>query len=99
LHADEDLRLARHAFKLKSATPYKLIAYHAQQCAEKCLKAYLVFEDRNKVNVDDLQGKKLLLTGYLHASKGDCKKAQISFDVAQQKGEECIPDEYKSNCK
>jgi HEPN domain-containing protein len=22
--------------------PYRLIAYHAQQCAEKCLKAYLV---------------------------------------------------------
>jgi HEPN domain-containing protein len=40
--ADEDLRLARHAFKLKSAVPYKLIAYHAQQCAEKSLKAYLV---------------------------------------------------------
>ena len=43
-HADEDLRLARHAFKLKSAVPYKLIAYHAQQCAEKCLKAYLVYK-------------------------------------------------------
>ncbi len=53
----------------------------------------------NKVNVDGLQGKKLLLTGYLHASKGDCKKAQLSFDVAQKKGEECVPDEYKSNCK
>jgi len=45
LHADEDLRLAKHAFKLKTSTPYKLIAYHAQQCAEKCLKAYLVFSD------------------------------------------------------
>jgi HEPN domain-containing protein len=43
-HADEDLRLARHAFKLKSAAPYKLIAYHAQQCAEKNIKAYLVFK-------------------------------------------------------
>ena len=43
-HADEDLRLARHAFKLKSAVPYKLIGYHAQQCAEKALKAYLVFK-------------------------------------------------------
>jgi HEPN domain-containing protein len=43
-HADDDLRLARLAFKLKSAVPYKLIAYHAQQCAEKCLKAYLVFK-------------------------------------------------------
>ena len=44
-HADEDLRLAKHAFKLKTSTPFKLIAYHAQQCAEKCLKAYLVFND------------------------------------------------------
>jgi len=43
VHAEEDLRLARHAFKLKSAVPYKLIAYHAQQCAEKRLKAYLVY--------------------------------------------------------
>ena len=53
----------------------------------------------NKVNVVDLQGKKLLLAGYLHASKGDCKKAQLSFDVAEKKGEACIPDEYKGNCK
>ena len=43
-HADEDLRLAQHAFKIKSAVPYKLIAYHAQQCAEKSLKAYLVYK-------------------------------------------------------
>lgn len=45
--ADDDLRLARHAFKLKSAAPYNLISYHAQQCAEKCFKAYLVF---NKID-------------------------------------------------
>lgn len=44
-HADEDLRLAKHALKLKSSCPYKLIAYHAQQCAEKHLKAYLVFKN------------------------------------------------------
>lgn len=44
LHADDDLRLARIAFKLKTAVPYKLIAYHAQQCAEKYIKAYLVFK-------------------------------------------------------
>ncbi|MEK6813706.1 MAG: hypothetical protein AABY65_03115 [Nitrospirota bacterium] len=28
--ADEDLRLARHGLALKSACPYRLIAYHAQ---------------------------------------------------------------------
>lgn len=41
-YADEDLRLARHGLTLESGVPYRLIAYHAQQCAEKYLKAYLV---------------------------------------------------------
>ena len=27
---------------MSTAIPYRLVAYHAQQCAEKCLKAYLV---------------------------------------------------------
>lgn len=40
--ADEDLDLASHAFGLGARSPYRLIAYHAQQCAEKCLKAFLV---------------------------------------------------------
>lgn len=38
---DDDLRLARHGLKLQHS-PHHLIAYHAQQCAEKHLKAYLV---------------------------------------------------------
>lgn len=42
-YADEDLRLAQHALTLSSSCPFRLIAYHAQQCAEKCLKAYLVY--------------------------------------------------------
>jgi HEPN domain-containing protein len=42
-HADEDLRLAQHGLRLKSGCPYRLIAYHAQQCVEKYLKAYLVY--------------------------------------------------------
>jgi len=42
-YADEDLRMARHGLVLGAEAPYRLIAYHAQQCAEKYLKAYLVF--------------------------------------------------------
>lgn len=30
--ADDDLRLARHAFKLKSAAPYKLISLLIRNC-------------------------------------------------------------------
>jgi HEPN domain-containing protein len=41
--ADEDLKLARHGLTLTTDVPYRLIAYHAQQCAEKVLKAFLVF--------------------------------------------------------
>ena len=40
--ADDDLRVARHTLILPQRCPYDLVAYHAQQCAEKYLKAYLV---------------------------------------------------------
>ncbi len=42
-YAEEDLRLAIHGMNLVSECPYRLIAYHAQQCTEKHLKAYLVY--------------------------------------------------------
>lgn len=41
--ADDDLRLAAHGFSLPPSPPFRLIAYPAQQCAEKHLKAHLVF--------------------------------------------------------
>jgi len=43
VYGDEDLQLARHGLKLASSAPYRLIAYHAQQCAEKYFKAYLIY--------------------------------------------------------
>jgi HEPN domain-containing protein len=44
--ADEDLQLATYALTMQAqAPPYRLIAYHAQQCAEKCLKAFLVYHN------------------------------------------------------
>jgi HEPN domain-containing protein len=43
-YADEDLRFARGGMNLADAEdpPGRLVAYHAQQCAEKYLKAYLL---------------------------------------------------------
>jgi len=40
--ADDDLRVAQHTLSLSPNCPFRLVAYHAQQCAEKYLKAYLV---------------------------------------------------------
>ena len=44
-YAEEDLRVAKYALKIKSAAPHKIIAFHAQQCAEKYLKSFLVCKD------------------------------------------------------
>jgi HEPN domain-containing protein len=45
VHGDEDIRLAVHAMTMQGEEepPYRLVAYHAQQCAEKYLKAFLVY--------------------------------------------------------
>ncbi|MEK7398015.1 MAG: HEPN domain-containing protein [Candidatus Poribacteria bacterium] len=42
-YAEDDLLLANYGLTLAEKCPYRLIAYHAQQCAEKYLKAYLIF--------------------------------------------------------
>ena len=42
-YGDEDLCVARHGFSMPEGPPSRVIAFHAQQCAEKHLKAYLVF--------------------------------------------------------
>src|SRR3972149_8326201 len=44
-YAEEDARIARHALTLSSSVPYRLIAFHAQQCVEKYLKSYLVYHN------------------------------------------------------
>ena len=41
-HADDDLRVAQHTLDLLDKCPYRLVAYHAQQCAEKYFKGFLV---------------------------------------------------------
>jgi HEPN domain-containing protein len=41
-HADDDMRVAQLVLTVPDECPYRLVAYHAQQCAEKYLKAYLV---------------------------------------------------------
>jgi HEPN domain-containing protein len=43
--AEDDIRIAEVAMKLKSNVPHRIIAFHAQQCAEKYLKAYLVSQE------------------------------------------------------
>ncbi len=41
--------------KISGNRPYRLIAYHAQQCAEKYLKAYMVYHDTDFPYTHDIQ--------------------------------------------
>jgi len=42
-YANEDLALAEYGLHMEPVCPCRLIAYHAQQCVEKYLKAFLVY--------------------------------------------------------
>lgn len=43
--AEEDLRVAKHSLTMSSNIPYRIIAFHSQQCAEKYIKALLVLHN------------------------------------------------------
>lgn len=64
--ADEDLKIACDAMHYGSGGPYRLIAYHAQQCAEKCLKAFLVFHSEDFPYTHNI--RRLLKTCGKHAA-------------------------------
>lgn len=44
-YADEDLSTAQVGLTLTTSIPYRIIAFHAQQCVEKYLKAYLIYHE------------------------------------------------------
>ncbi len=75
--ADEDLLLAVHARTLEPPVrPNRLIAYHAQQCAEKYLKAFLVSQGidfpltHNIARLLELCERRALWTGELVSAAG-----------------------------
>lgn len=41
--AENDLRNAEHTLKMKEDCPLDTVCFHAQQCTEKLMKAWLVF--------------------------------------------------------
>lgn len=46
-YAEGDLEFAKIGLKLETQQSYRIVAFHAQQSAEKFLKAYLVFRKVN----------------------------------------------------
>jgi HEPN domain-containing protein len=54
-YANNDLIVAKHCFEEFSPKQTEISAYHAQQCAEKSLKAYLIYNDVDPPRVHDLK--------------------------------------------
>ena len=54
-HATNDLIVARHSFEDLYPKQTEIAAYHAQQSAEKALKAFLVFHDIDPPRIHNLQ--------------------------------------------
>lgn len=63
--AEHDLRNAEHTLTLKDDCPFDTVCFHTQQCAEKYLKAFLVFHE-----VDFPKTHDLVLLENLTASPG-----------------------------
>jgi len=52
--ADHDLRNAEHTLTLQEDCPFDTVCFHAQQCAEKYLKALLVWTSTDFPKTHDL---------------------------------------------
>jgi HEPN domain-containing protein len=61
--ADRDIASAKHLLNMIPA-PYDIIAYHCQQCGEKYLKSYLVYNDQDVIKTHDLTALKNLCTEF-----------------------------------
>lgn len=53
--AENDLLTATHTLKLGRRCPTDVVCFHAQQCAEKYLKAYLVYRGLDFPKTHDLE--------------------------------------------
>ena len=61
--AENDLRNAEHTLTLQDNCPFDTVCFHAQQCAEKYLKALLVFRSTDFPKTHDLVILLRLLSG------------------------------------
>lgn len=61
--AEEDLTLARHGLRLRKGCPFGLVCFHAQQCAEKYIKAALTVRGIDFGKIHDLADLARLLPG------------------------------------
>jgi HEPN domain-containing protein len=89
--AEEDLRVVEIAFEIDNSIPYRIIAFHAQQAAEKFLKALLVYYNIDFPYTHDLY-KLLELLPEAREAKGKLEDITKLTDYAVNRR---YPDFYR----
>lgn len=87
--AGNDLRNAEHTLTLQEDCPLDTVCFHAQQCVEKLLKAWLVFEGLDFPKTHDLTELVALLpdNSRFPISVDDCVKLTDYATVTRYPGE------------
>jgi len=76
--AEEDLSNATHTLKLGPACPTSTVCFHAQQCAEKYLKAYLASRAVSFPKTHEIEQLILLMPGNVRPSLGVEEQALLT---------------------
>jgi len=97
-YADDDLIMAKHGLTIKVGNPYKLIAFHAQQCVEKYLKAYLVYRKIDFPYTHDISRLLELCSSLVDwvAEIADARKLTIYASTSRYPGIERIVTETEA---
>jgi HEPN domain-containing protein len=81
--AENDLRTAQHTLKLEPDCPTETVCFHAQQCVEKYLKAYLTFEGTDFPKTHDIEALfRLLPHGILSPPEIKAQRSLTRYAVA-----------------
>lgn len=86
---DNDLRNAEHTLTMTEGCPLDTVCFHAQQCAEKYVKAYLAFQGIDFPKTHDLGELVALLSdpGWFPLSVEECEQITDYATVTRYPGD------------
>jgi HEPN domain-containing protein len=77
--AESDLRNAEHTLTMGEDCPYDTVCFHAQQCAEKYLKALLTFLSIDFPKIHDIAELSALLPTHLRPSLSIEEQERLTY--------------------
>ena len=78
IKAENDLKAASHILKLGEECPTDTVCFHAQQCVEKYLKAFLVLEGTDFPKTHDIEVLRALLPKRVQPKLADEEQAKLT---------------------